>query len=319
MSRRDDPLPIVGWLLAGLVLIGLILRLDRTTSQLLVSLVAFSSLLIIPLVGVAISAWRAWDRKLALAFVGLLAGYLASFVSVGAVIGCGPASSDDQLVIYTHNVWWQRGEPDALARSIEASQADVIVLQEVTSDLVDTLGGHPLLVDDYRFRASEPSDDDTTGLAVWSRFPIAEAVVESLGGTAPMLTTTIDSPHGRLQLGAVHVTPPVSGSATEAWDAELTDLAAATPSSATMLVGDFNATEDHAQFRALLDRGWTDVHGPKGCGLDATWPNERIWPTLLRLDHVLVTDHFEVLAVEVGDNATSDHRPVIATVRFAQG
>ena len=314
-ERRADPFPLVGWLLAVIVLLGLVLRWFGTSAQLMVWLVAFSPLVIVPLIGLAVSAWRAWDRRLMLAFVGLLAGYLASFVSIGSIVDCGPTTSDDAISIHTHNVWWRQGEADPIARSIDAANADILVLQEVSPAMIEDLGSHPLLADDYRYRASEPSDD-STGLAVWSRFPISEAAVERLDGSRPLLRTTIDGPTGEFRLGAVHVTPPLSGPDTAAWDRQLGQLAGADASSPALLVGDFNATDDHQQFRAILDAGWTDAHGPKGCGLDATWPNERIWPTLLRLDHVLVTDHFEVLAVEVGDNATSDHRPVTATLRL---
>ncbi|MGI9612087.1 MAG: endonuclease/exonuclease/phosphatase family protein [Acidimicrobiales bacterium] len=311
------PSPVLGWVLAAIVLTGLLLRWTRTSSQLLVSLIALSPLVVVPLVGLAITTWRTWDRRLGLALVVLTSAYVASFVSFGSVVGCGPTSADDEIAIYTHNVWWKRGEPDALARSIEASDADVLVLQEVTSAMVDALGEHPLLEGDYRYRANEPSDVDTTGLAVWSRYPIGDAAVEVLGASTPVLRTTIESPSGPFRLGAIHVTAPLDGATTDAWDDELDQLAGADPSSPALLVGDFNATDDHEQFRAILEAGWTDAHGPKGCGYDATWPEERIWPTMFRLDHVLMSSHFEALAVDVGDGASSDHRPVIARVRLS--
>ncbi len=315
-QRRTHSSPIVGWLLAAVVLFGLVLRWFRASSQLVVALVAFSPLVIVPLIGLAVAVWRAWDRRLTLAFVGLATGYVASFVSIGAVVGCEPATSDDAFSIYSHNVWWQRGESDPIARSIDASDADILVLQEVWPSLLDELAAHPLLTGDYRYRASEPSDQDVNGLAVWSRFPISEAALEQLDDSTPVLRTTIEGPTGPFRLGAIHVTSPTSGAGTAAWDQQLDQLSRADTSSPALLVGDFNATDDHEQFRAILESGWTDAHGPKGCGLDATWPNARIWPTVLRLDHVLATEHFEVLAMDVGDNATSDHRPVIATLRL---
>lgn len=314
--RRSDPSPVLGWLLAAVVLIGLLIRWTRSSSHLLVTLVALSPLVIVPLVGLAITAWRTWDRKLTLALVGLSAGYLGSFVSLGSVVGCTPSTAEDEIAIYTHNLWWPQGEPDAIARSIDASDADILVLQEVSQAMVDALGQHPLLADDYRFRASEPSDEDINGLAVWSRYPISDATVDVLGETTPRLRTTIESPRGPFRLDAVHVTAPISDDRVREWETQLSQLAATDDAAPTLLAGDFNATEDHLQFRSILEQGWTDAHGPKGCGLDATWASERWFPTLLRLDHVLASGHFEVLALEVGHNASSDHRPVIATVRI---
>ena len=74
--------------------------------------------------------------------------------------------------------------------------------------------------------------------------------------------------------------------------------------------------------RDLLGQGWTDVHEPKGCGLDATWPTghtTRLPIPVYRLDHVLVTDDFEVLDVRFGDPAGSDHIPVVAELQVGSG
>jgi endonuclease/exonuclease/phosphatase (EEP) superfamily protein YafD len=40
------------------------------------------------------------------------------------------------------------------------------------------------------------------------------------------------------------------------------------------------------------------------------------WPLALRIDHVLVTPDLCVESVEVGSSIGSDHRPVIARLRF---
>ena len=42
-----------------------------------------------------------------------------------------------------------------------------------------------------------------------------------------------------------------------------------------ILAGDFNATLDHAEFRALLDRGYVDAADAVGDGLTPTWPARR--------------------------------------------
>ena len=85
-----------------------------------------------------------------------------------------------------------------------------------------------------------------------------------------------------------------------------------------MIGGDFNATVHHARFRSLLRSGWTDVHEPKGCGFDATWPADHplVPMPLLQLDHTLVSDHWEVLSVEIGEPNGADHHPVISRIRL---
>ena len=126
----------------------------------------------------------------------------------------------------------------------------------------------------------------------------------------------IDGPHGPFTVDNIHLTAPVAGGLVSSWESQLAELQAVDTSGAAILAGDFNATMDHSQFRDLVERGWTDAHEPKGCGFDATWPTGRATPTLLRLDHVLVTERFEVLAVEIGPGDGSDHRSVTATVRL---
>ncbi|MDH3682178.1 MAG: endonuclease/exonuclease/phosphatase family protein [Acidimicrobiia bacterium] len=313
MSERRGLWLLLGWLLTAGIAAGLYLRWSIPSSSLMIALVSLAPLLVVPLVLVVVSAWRAWSRPLGLAAVALIIAYVATFVSVDAVVGCGPETAEDAIVVFTHNVWLHGGEPAAVAGSIAASDADVVVLQEVWPAFMAELDGDPSL-SGYRYRTAEPAED-TTGLAVWSRFPVADATIDRLGGV-PMLRSRIDSPYGSFGLDAIHLTAPVAGENVASWQAQLDGLAGYDATGPGIMAGDFNATMDHSQFRHLLDQGWTDVHEPKGCGYDATWPTGRRTPTLLRLDHVLVTDHFEVLAVEIGSSDGSDHRSVTATLRL---
>ena len=131
---------------------------------------------------------------------------------------------------------------------------------------------------------------------------------------SPLLRVTVDGPTGPFALVAVHVPAPRDTSLIEKWDAELVAMTAIDPTTPTVLAGDFNASEDHAQFRALLARGWTDVHAAKGCGFDATWPEDRLFPPFVRIDHVLVSRHFTPTGLEIGPGASSDHRSVTASI-----
>ena len=103
--------------------------------------------------------------------------------------------------------------------------------------------------------------------------------------------------------------------AVDRWAAQLDALAGYDRATPAALVGDFNATADHSQFRAITNAGWTDAHDPKGCGYDATWPADQLMP-VLRLDHALLTDHFEVRALDLGPGNGSDHRSLTTTIRL---
>ena len=134
----------------------------------------------------------------------------------------------------------------------------------------------------------------------------------------PHLSATVLAPTGSFRVHSVHLSAPVDGPRAAAWDDGLRHLNGLAADEATVIGGDFNATIHHARFRSLLRSGWTDVHEPKGCGFDATWPanDHRVVVPVLQLDHTLVSDHWDVLSVEIGDALGADHHPVISRMRL---
>lgn len=305
----------IGWGLAAVIVLGLYLRWSPATTILRIGLVGIVPVLLVgPVIGVVIAAWRADSAYLRLAALGTTVVYLATFVSFGSVIGCGRQSTEDEIVIYSHNVRWHSGDPTAIAAAIAAADPDVIVLQEVWPELRQVMADDPELTD-YRFRATEIVNAPA-GLAVWSRWPMSDAGL-SYVAKRPILEATIEGPSGAFRVRGVHLASPITNANVLDWIEGLADLEDVDAEGASIMAGDFNSTNDHAQFRQVLDQGWTDAHEPKGCGFDATWPvGTRLPFSVLRLDHVLVSDDFEVLAVEIGEANGSDHQPVVATVRL---
>ena len=84
-----------------------------------------------------------------------------------------------------------------------------------------------------------------------------------------------------------------------------------------ILVGDYNATPDHAQFRRLLRLGYVDAASQVGHGLVPTWgPEPRSGLALFTVDHVLVDPRCAVLATSVHVVPGSDHRALYARFRL---
>ena len=84
-----------------------------------------------------------------------------------------------------------------------------------------------------------------------------------------------------------------------------------------ILAGDFNATLDHRELRALLDRGYVDAADAVGDGLRldlARAAARRALP--LTIDHMLVDRRVRVEGVTVVRVPGSDHRAVIAVLRL---
>jgi endonuclease/exonuclease/phosphatase family metal-dependent hydrolase len=86
-----------------------------------------------------------------------------------------------------------------------------------------------------------------------------------------------------------------------------------------IVAGDFNATRDHAPFRELLDGGLADVADAQGWTAwpGMTWPADRAYPPVMRLDHVLVSAGFGVRDVSVVQLPGTDHRAVVARLTTA--
>ena len=76
-----------------------------------------------------------------------------------------------------------------------------------------------------------------------------------------------------MRIKAVHPRPPVSRAAEPEWRAALAALPGSdSRGDVRILAGDFNATLDHSEFRALLDRGYVDAADAAGAGFEPTWP-----------------------------------------------
>jgi endonuclease/exonuclease/phosphatase family metal-dependent hydrolase len=83
---------------------------------------------------------------------------------------------------------------------------------------------------------------------------------------------------------------------------------------ARILLGDFNATLDHAELRDLVSHGYRDAAAAAGKGLVPTWGpyhGPRRYPPIT-IDHVLVDRRIGVREVRVHRIPGTDHRAVLA-------
>ncbi|HXR29810.1 MAG TPA: hypothetical protein VN752_01550 [Solirubrobacterales bacterium] len=89
-----------------------------------------------------------------------------------------------------------------------------------------------------------------------------------------MPRATIALPAGRrLRLVAVHPQPP--DMSVERWREALESLPTPGIGVPWVLIGDFNASFDQAEFRDLVDGCYRDAGDAAGKGLEPTWPGPR--------------------------------------------
>jgi endonuclease/exonuclease/phosphatase (EEP) superfamily protein YafD len=128
-----------------------------------------------------------------------------------------------------------------------------------------------------------------------------------------------------VDLRLAHPLPPIPRQV-DAWKRELGRVeefaAAHRDGGPVILAGDFNASQDHAAFRSVLDAGRLhDAARLAGAARTPTWPREGQGPLppYVQIDHVLVSDDFRVRGVRFLDLAGSDHRAVLAELDLHTG
>jgi endonuclease/exonuclease/phosphatase family metal-dependent hydrolase len=99
------------------------------------------------------------------------------------------------------------------------------------------------------------------------------------------------------------------------WREGFESLPAADPAGPPwLLAGDFNATLDFPALRDLLDTGYRDAGEVTGNGLAPTWPQGKILPPPVTIDHVLADGRFSIVDYRVEGLPGSDHAAVFTVL-----
>jgi hypothetical protein len=198
---------------------------------------------------------------------------------------------------------------------------DVLSVQELTPAAEAALraAGIGELLPSAHVIAARPGAVPAASGAVWTRLTVACRGAEPGTFEQPTVRLAIDGAPD-VALTAVHSAPPAtSPSAVRAWTEDLAALPDPEPGVLRVLAGDFNATLDHADLRAVLRRGYVDAGWAVGGALGWTWRPLRLRVPRLALDHVLVDPRITVAAVALATVAGSDHRAVVADLVLPAG
>ena len=138
---------------------------------------------------------------------------------------------------------------------------------------------------------------------------------------AANLRARVGPPSGpAVTVTAVHPVAPVAGREYQRWEElGLIRAALAGTSGPQLAAGDFNASRDHRAFRALLRSGFVDCADAarRRPWPGFTWPADRRFPPLMRLDHVLASRGEAVVRqARTVPIPGSDHKGVLAVLEF---
>ncbi len=213
----------------------------------------------------------------------------------------------------TANLLAGAADPAAVVALVRQHRVDVLAVQEFTPDAAaafDALGLTRLMP--HRQILPEVG---TTGSALYSRHPLADGGVRRNGGGFAQAYATVRVPGAApVVVESAHPAAPHALSALDDWRADLDAQPRATPDGPVrVLLGDFNATLDHAPLRRLVASGYVDAADAAGQGFAGTWgpyDGDPIPP--VTIDHVLVDRRVGVRELSVHPLPGSDHRPVLA-------
>ncbi|MFD7897628.1 endonuclease/exonuclease/phosphatase family protein [Streptomyces sp. NPDC059743] len=197
-----------------------------------------------------------------------------------------------------------------LIETVRREQPDVVFVQECEYICAQLLNAR-IPRADYPYRHVVKAGQ-AEGSAILSVLPLTDT--DGIEGTLSMPGSEAVVGGRTVRLQLVHPLPPVPGGV-DAWRRELDRIrtyATAHRDAPLILAGDFNATRDHAAFRAVLDGGeLRDSAALAGAGRTPSWPAAVPRPLGAQIDHVLISKDFSVRRARFLDLADTDHRALL--------
>ena len=215
-----------------------------------------------------------------------------------------------RMTLMSANLHFGDADPGTVVELVREHGVDVLSFQELTPDAVRGLrraGLESILPEVVR-----PSAAGAEGGGLYARMPLRPTGNVGLGDGFRQPGARMLGPI-RADLVSVHPVPPTSAEKVGRWRGALRSLPPAGPGGPLrFLLGDFNATLDHAELRRVLDSGYVDAADVTGGGLSPTWQAGSWVP--ITIDHLLVDERVHVASYEVRDLPGSDHEALIAEV-----
>ena len=239
----------------------------------------------------------------------------------------GPTPAGVGIRVMSVNLRVGGADAGDIAALAQRAGVDVIAFQEFTPEAAARLDAAAGL-DQFSYRSVHPREL-ALGSAIYSRLPMTDDGVRRHQSGFYQARGTLDVPGaGQVAVESAHPCAPTGSARSRCWAEDLADqppggneclkrnsgqaeCMPATTTSAQILLGDFNATLDHAPLRKLLNTGYTDAAASVGMGLTPTWPYDKPIPKIA-LDHVLVNARVSIGSFAVHAIGGTDHRCVIA-------
>ena len=312
----------LGWVVAvgfGLVAVALLLlsvvTVVHTWHPWLIAAATFIPFLWVPtllcLLGLvlALTHWRRW---VALGLLVALGAYWSFplWPLPRPQIDATPAERG--IGVLAVNMQYGNGDLAAIATRVN-DWVDVIVFIEHTPELEAEFLASDLAAEFPHAQGTIRTD--AGGTRFFSRTPLE--VVEALDTPFDNIVVRTTVAETEWLVAGIHAAPPQLGADAWARDGELVaDLVERHLDERMLLVGDFNAIDQHHTMRGVVDAGAVNTASTRLWGetWDPTWPVGHPWiPAFARIDHYLMTPSVNGWAPTYFEVDGTDHMGILAT------
>ena len=224
--------------------------------------------------------------------------------------------SDDNLADITilhSNVHTRNDHFQNFVDLINQENPEVFIMQEVNNKWLSEISE---LEKTYEYKHTIPRNDNF-GIAIYSKYPFESVKEITLGNSSiPSIMATFILTGNTITILATHPLPPANSEYYFSRNAQIQKMAELSRNhhDPLILIGDLNTTMwSHDYLPLEID---TDLRNArKGFGLLPTWPTQFQLPIfMISIDHCLVSSHFVVNNIKVGDDIGSDHLPLIVNL-----
>lgn len=225
-----------------------------------------------------------------------------------------PADDAETLTLYSANLWARNNDADAVARSIAAADADIVMLIELGDGANARLDE---ILARYPHRVATPRKDRPSGAArsvIASKRPLRH-MRDADGQGLAALVAEAETALGPINLIAVHMTRPWPFQHPYGQISQAQRLAGLRHglTGPVVIAGDFNSVSSGRIGRQIKAQTGL-IPAPAWPG---TWPAVAPSPLGVTIDHVWRSPDLALLDRRLGDRTGSDHRPVIVELTRA--
>lgn len=258
-----------------------------------------------------------------------------------AVLGCAhappagpPAPEPRPIRVGTWNILFLNLDLPRIAADVLASDADVVLMQEVTEEAAAALD--PLLAEAYPYRRWEGEFGLVSRLPLlWDVYvegeyrrrgvQIAAVDARADGEEAVYRTVLLANAHLEAQvLESPHpaaVVEVLSRTERTHLDELTTLVRRLDPRFPHVIAGDFNSLPAYGSRKLLKRKGYTDAADAAAFWPPTTWADDAIFgiPAWLRIDYVYVKGGLTPVAVQARESPASDHHLLLVDLLVPGG